>query len=327
MRIRFPEHDFDGYWMMGGIRGDGPYQAIVLGFSIGVNDGYDWGFIDVKPDPNFCLYAINLVGREEQVGYVEQPIHRHLFTYDRSRLDVRLGERFHVRGQWPKMQYFMASPDGRIKVELEGEMGIAKWSHDMVLRGTSWVTVAMPDFSFEGVATVDGVDLPIEGVGTLDHPMGRLFKSEASPGMGWWEYNCLMLNDEFGLYQWKIVDGEGQILSSDAVTNFPDHEYHSGVLELDYTDWEDRSTIQVPRAWATRITADHGTFEMTVRAQGQKNNGVPHRVGDPLPNFLLEVEGQFTPRDGPALDVTGKGTGETVISEWNPATNTPHRPW
>jgi len=329
MRVRFPEHDFDGYWLMGGIRGSGEFEALLLGFSIGVNDGYDWGFIDVKPDPDFCLYTFRFVGRERSVGYGEQPIHRHEFDYDRRRLDVRRGPRFHVEGSWPNITYHMESADGEMTVDLRGRMGgIAHWSRDMVLRGTSWVTVAMPDLEYEGLLKVGADEFAFTGVGTLDHPMGRIFQSPVSAGMGWWEYNCFMLNEKFGLYQWKIVDGTGEVLSSEVVTNFPDGKYHVGALDLEYEAFEDRQTIHVPRAWRSVVHADHGVFEYRVEALGEKWDGAPHGVGAPLPNFLLSLDGVFTPNGGaPPEQLTGKGTGETVVSEWNPHTNSSQRPW
>ena len=327
LRVRFPEHDYDGYWMFGGIRGDGPWQALLVGLSLGVNDGYDWGFIDVKPDTNFCLYALNLIGREECAGYLEQPIHRHRFRYDRRRLDIRLDDRLHVTGEWPRISYYVASADRSLIVELEGHMSIAHWSPDMILRGTSWVTVAIPDLHFQGQVTVHGERHEISGIGTLDHPMGRLFQSPTSPGMGHWEYNCMMLNERYGLYQWNIVDGNGEILASEAVTDFPDGRYHVGRLQLEYLDYEDRGPVHVPRAWRCRIEADHGTFEHVVRAVGQPWDGTPHRVGAPLPNFLLLLEGEFTGIGGSRVQVRGKGTGETVISERDPRTGRRQKPW
>ena len=327
LRVRFPEHDFDGYWMFGGIRGDGPFEALLLGFSIGVNDGYDWGFIDVKPDTNFCLYAINLIGRSESRGYVEQPIDRHKFRYDRKHLDIQLEDRFHVMGEWPRMSYYMASADKSIIVELDGNMSIAHWSPDMIFRGTSFVTVCMPDFNYQGVITVDGEEQDFSGTGVLDHPMGRIFQSQTSPGMGHWEYNCMMLNEHYGLFQWNIVDGNGETMYSEAVTNFPDGKYHIGRVQFAYLEYEDRGTISVPRLWRCTIEADHGTFEHEVRAVGQQWDGNPYRIGTPLPNFLLILEGEFISNEGHKLSVHGKGTGESVISERNPATGQRQKPW
>jgi hypothetical protein len=185
----------------------------------------------------------------------------------------------------------------------------------------------MIDFEYEGTITVDGVTQEFTGVATLDHPSGRLFKSPTSPGMGWWEYNAFMLDETYGLYQWKIVDGNGDIVFSEAATNYPDGKYHVGSLELEYTRFEDRETIVAPREWTNVVHADHGTFEYTVKAVGQDHDGVPPEPGTPLPNFLLLLDGTFTDADGNVSQVTGKGTGETVISTLNPQTNEPQQPW
>jgi hypothetical protein len=324
-RIRYPEKDFDGYWLVAGIRGEDRFQALFLGFGMGVNAGYDWGFKNVVPDINFSLYVIRLITKEDTVTYVEQPIHRHQFQYDHSKLDVRFEDRLRIHGEWPRVEYYMANPDKSIVIEFEGTMSIAHWSRDMVLRHTSWITVAMPDLEIEGVITVDGEQQPFSGVATLDHPSGRLFTSPTSPGMGWWEYNALMLNDKFGLYQWKIVDGDGEIMSSDAVTSFPDRKYHVAPLELEYTQWEDRGSIQVPRQWRSVIHADHGTFELITTAVGQESD--THERGDPLPNFLLLQEGEFRGNDGTVVPITGKGSGESVISERDPYKNERQDPW
>lgn len=327
LRIRFPEKDFDGYWLVGAIRGDDRFQAMFLGFGLGVNDGYDWGFRNVVPDTNFSLYVIRLITKDDTVTYAEQPIHRHRFQYDHKKLDVRLEDRVRIRAEWPNVSYYMASPDKRVVVEFDGKMSLVHWSPDMVLRGTSWVTVGMIDLEYEGIIRVDGEEQAFTGIGTLDHPSGRLFKSPTSPGMGWWEYNAFMIDEKFGLYQWKIVDSNGDIVFSDAATNYPDGKKHVGQLDLEYTRFEDRKTIAVPREWTNVVRADHGTFRYTVRAVGQDANGVPHTPGDPLPNFLLLLDGEFTDDDGKVSKITGKGTGESVICELDPRTNTRKEPW
>ncbi|MEA2378451.1 MAG: hypothetical protein QOK00_2697 [Thermoleophilaceae bacterium] len=327
LRIRFPEKDFDGYWLVGGIRGDERFQAMFLGFGLGVNDGYDWGFREVIPDTNFSLYVIRLITADDAVTYVEQPINRHQFEYDRTKLDVRLEDRVRITAEWPHVSYYMASPDKSVVVQFQGEMSISHWSRDMAMRGTSWTTVAMPDLEYEGTISLDGDERPFSGIATLDHPSGRLFKSPTSPGAGYWEYNAFMLNDAFGLYQLKMVDGNGELMSSEAITNFPDGKKHVGEMELEYTQFEDRGTIGVPRQWRCVVRADHGTLEYTVTAVGQDANGTPHVPGDPFPNFLLLVEGEFTGNDGKVMAITGKGSGETVISGWDPQKNERRDPW
>ena len=328
LRIRYPAHDFDGYWFFGGLRGESEFTALMMGLSVGVNDGYDWGFREVIPDPDFGLYAFRIIGPDRSVGYGEQPIHRHHFDYDRRRLDIRLGSRVQVSIDPTECHYHMESLDGDLSLELYGTMGkIVSWTPDMVLRGTAWTTVAMPDIEFAGQFRIADQVIPLEGVGTLDHPMGRNRHSDLSSGMGWWEYNCFMLNERFGLFQWKIVDRQGETILARAVTDFPDGKKHAGPVELTYTEWEDRGTIHVPRAWNVVIRADHGILRHRVHAQGPPWDGVAHRRGDPLPNFSLDLSGTFEPRNGPAQVTSGRGTGETVISERDPFHNRPQTPW
>jgi hypothetical protein len=222
----------------------------------------------------------------------------------------------------------MESPDGSYSLDLEGRLGgVADWTPDMVLRGTSWVTVAMPDIEFEGQMRANGEVVNLSGVGTLDHPSGRNRRSELSVGMGWWEYNCFMLNDRFGLFQWKAVDRSGETLLNRVVTNFPDGQMHAGSLDLEYTEWEDRGTLHVPRAWRVVANTDHGVFEHEVTAGGPTGVGTIHRIGDPLPNFPLSLAGTFTAHDGHSTPTVGRGTGETVISERDPYRNLPQKPW
>lgn len=328
MRVRFPAHDFDGYWFFGGLRGGGDFRALMMGLSIGVNDGYDWGFRDVTPEPDYGLYLFRAIGPERSVGYGQQPIHRHQFEYDRRRLDVRLDDRVRVSLTGNDLRYHMQSPDGSLSLDLEGRLGgSAYWTPDMVFRGTSWVTVALPDIEFEGQLRADGEVIPLSGIATLDHPMGRNRRSEMSVGMGWWEYNCFMLNGGFGLFQWKIVDRAGDVVLNRAVTNFPDGQMHVGTMDLEYLEWEDRGTVQVPRAWRVVVHADHGVLEHEVRADGPPWDGTPHRRGDPLPNFALSLTGRLRLSDGSVLPTHGRGTGETVISERDPYRDQPQDPW
>jgi len=328
IRVRYPAHDFDGYWFFGGLRDSGEFTALMMGFSIGANDGYDWGFREVVPDPDFGLYVFQLIGPERSIGYGEQPIHRHHFNYDRRQLDVRLGSRLQVTIDPAELHYHMESDDGTISLDLDARMGkIVSWTPDMVLRGTAWTTFAVPDIEFTGEFRFADHVVPVDGIGTLDHPMGRNLRSNLSAGMGWWEYNCFMLNDLYGLFQWKIVDRAGETILARAVTNFPDGIKHLGSVELVYTEWENRESIQVPRAWDVVVHADHGVFRHSVRADGPPWDGVAHRRGDPLPNFALELDGTFEPLEGPTLLVEGRGTGETVISERDPYSNQPQTPW
>jgi hypothetical protein len=327
LRVRFPEHDFDGYWFFGGLHGDGPYEAIVFGLSLGVNDGYDWGFRDVVPDTDFCLYRFELVGRDRSVGFLEQGIHRHAFRYSHRRLHIELSELVRFDGTWPQLSCVMRSRDGQSSLEMTGTMGLTHWSPDMVLRGTSWVTVMSPNVHFEGVLTHEGERVRFSGVGALDHPMGRLFKSPSTAGMGFWEYNCLMLNDEFGMFAWHIVDRQGDIVLSEAVTDFPDGRYHTGALSLAYREFAAGDGVPVPQRWTCTVDADHGRLEYEVRVAGPQIAPSAIRRGQPLPNYLLDVAGTFTPLEGDPVEIRGKGTGESVISERNPQTGSAQLPW
>jgi hypothetical protein len=183
----------------------------------------------------------------------------------------------------------------------------------------------MPDLEVEGQITAVGVVQPFTGIFTLDHPAGRLFSSPTSPGMGHWEYNCTMLNEQHGLLQYYIVDGDGELMLNEGVTTFPDGGYHVGKLDLQYTGWDERGEIQVPREWRSVIAADHGTFELVTRAVGQE--GEPQKRGEPFPNFLLLQEGEFRGNDGTVVPLAGKGTGESIVSERNPFTNERQSPW
>jgi hypothetical protein len=47
----------------------------------------------------------------------------------------------------------------------------------------------------------------------------------------------------------------------------------------------------------------------------------------PLPNFALDLRGRFTAHDGTGIDIHGRGTGETVLSERDPYRDVPQDPW
>jgi hypothetical protein len=327
MRIRFPEHDYDAYWLFGGIRGHGEFEALKLGFNIGAFDGYDWGVSNIPPDTNVCWYEIQLIGKDGKVSFVELPIERSEFVYDRNKLDIQWGDRFHVKGEWPNMYWYLSNPDKSIVVELNATMGIAHWSPDFIHKGTSWNTVAMIDFEYNGTITANGKQQPFSGIGTVDRPAGRLFKSPTSPGVGYWEYDAFMLEEKFGLMHWKMVDGNGKTFVKDGATNFPDGEYHSGEFKMEYTKFEDRGTVRMAREWKCELKCDHGTLEYTVQGLGQEANGIPHTPGTGLPNLFMMVDGTFTSKSGEKTSFTGKGTGELILCEWDPSTNSKHKPW
>jgi hypothetical protein len=136
-----------------------------------------------------------------------------------------------------------------------------------------------------------------------------------------------MIGEEFGLFQWFIVDGDGDTMLDTVATTYPDHQLHLGRLSLTYKEWEDRGPVHVPRRWSVTAEMDHGSLSYDVVAAGPAWDGAPHERGTPLPNFVLELTGQFTPHAGPEQTIRGLGTGETVISERDPHTGRSQRPW
>jgi hypothetical protein len=299
----------------------------MFGLSLGAIDGYDWGFEPVAPDPDFGILAFQAIGREGSLGAGRQPIHRHEFAYDRRRCDIRLGNEARLTIAPPRLEVAMQSADGSIGLKISGRMGgISYWTPDMVLRGTSWVTFACPDIEFEGQIREGDETWDVSGIGTLDHPMGRVRRSALSAGMGWWEYNCFLIEDHFGLFEWYIVDRDGAVMLDRVVTNYPDGQLHVGRMTLDYVTWEDRGEVHVPTAWDVTVEADHGTFAYRVAAAGPTWDGTPQKRGQPLPNFVLELDGSFV-SGGTRTPVSGRGTGETVISERDPYRDAAQLPW
>jgi hypothetical protein len=327
LRVRYPAHDFDGYWFLGGLRGEGPFTAIMVGLGLGVNDGYDWGFREVTPDPDYSLYTCRLVGPATTVGFGRQPIHRHEFSYDRERPVIQLSDEVEFSILEDRIHLRLASPDGAQELVLAGRIApMSCWTPDLVFRGTCFLSVAMFAIEFEGQYR-DGDEVHLlSGVGTLDHPVGRLFRSPVSAGMGWWEYNCFMLDDEYGLFLWYIADRDGATTLATVATDFPDHSMHVGDLEIRYTRWEERGPVVMPRRWAIASEMDHGRLEAVIDATGPAWDGVPHERGTPFPNFALALDGCLL-REGDVHPIVGRGTGETVVSERDPYRDVPQDPW
>jgi hypothetical protein len=328
LRVRFPAHDFDGYWFFGGLHGDGPFDAVMFGLGVGANDGYDWGFEDVQGDPDFGQMVFQMIGADGSVGANRQPIHRHEFAYDRRRMDVRVGGNIAVSMIDGTLRADLVSDDGARELHLVGQLpDHAYWTPDMIFRRTAFVSVAMPGIAFSGTFRDGDVTHTFSGIGTLDHPMGTLRHSVISRGMGWWEYNCMMIDQQFGLFQWFIIDGHGNQMLAAIATDYPDHRLHVGSLDLTYTEWQDRATQMVPTRWHVDAVMDHGSFEYEIVAGGAPWDGAPHVRGQPLPNFVLRLDGSFTPTGQRPTAVRGVGTGETVISERDPYHASRQLPW
>lgn len=325
--VQFPERHFDGYWLFGAINGHPEFEAFKIGFNIGGFNGYDWGVKNIPADPNFCWYEITLIGRESKTTFVDMPIQRHEFDFEPHHLDIRLGDRFNVNAEWPYVNWYMASPDKNIIVQFKAETNIAHYGKNTVHKYTSWSMRHHPDFSYSGKITIDGVSHDFNGIGTIDHSKGVLFPSPTSQGVGYWEYDAFMIDDAYGLCELMLVDGAGRISGNEGATNYPDGNYHKGALEMEFTKFEQRGTVSMPREWKCKLVCDHGTLTYTVKGVGQHWDGVPHSLGDGFPNLLLLIEGEFVSNDGARRTFSGKGTGEFMLSEWNPETNSKYRPW
>lgn len=326
--VRFPEHDFDGYWFFGGLESSEPYEAVVFGLSLGANDGYDWGFRPVVPDPDFGIVAVQVVAPSHAVGFGLQPVHRHRFRYNRRRPHIALEHIAHLRIDGDGLEVAFASPDVQLELELAGRLPThAVWTPDMIFRGTCFVSVAIPGIEFEGVLRVGTGAHHLRGVGTLDHPMGTLRRSEVSRGMGWWEYNSFRLDGGHGLFQWFIEDREGGLVLDAVATDLPDGELRAGRVALRYVEWQERGPVAIPVRWEAEATFPHGTARYVVTVAGPPWDGAPHERGTPYPNFVLRLEGTFTERSGQVHPLGGTGTGETVVSERDPHRRSPQEPW
>jgi hypothetical protein len=328
MNIGFPGRDFDGYSLFGAIRGSGEFEAIKLITLLGGVGAFDWGWKNLPPDLDYCFYEIRLIGEKRTVGHVAEP-HRHEFRYSRDKLDLRLGDQVRLSGSWPNMSWALASADGTLSVAIEAKAQSVHWSPTLVHRETAWVTYAHLDFEYEGLAVVEGVHHDISGIGTFDRPMGRIHHSSRSPGIGYWQWDGLMLDDKFGLFHWHIVDGDGNVLLSEGATNYPDYVFKTGKLDFAYREFEPRGNISRPTRWDCALITDVGTLRYDVQAVGETWDGTVAPLGTGLPNPLLRVRGVFegSGTRAPSRSFVGKGTGESVQCLWNPATNTPSRPW
>lgn len=328
LNVDFPAHDFDGYWFFAGLRGDGPFQALMFGLSLGANDGYDWGFRHVTPDPDFGIVAMQAIGVDGAVGFAEQPVHRHRFRYARDRVRIHLEDVAHLEVDGDRLLVAMAAPDGSVSLELTGTLPAeAVWTPDLIFRGTAFVSVALTGVAFTGTLRVGDTEHAIDGVGTLDHPMGTVRRSTVSRGMGWWEYNAFHLEDGHTLFQWYAVDGDGDVLLAAVATDVPDGQLRLGTVEVAYTEWQDRGGIGIPTAWDVVATFDDGVARYSVTAVGPPWDGTAHQPGSPYPNFALRLEGELVPTTGPPTALRGWGTGETVVSERDPHRDAPQVPW
>jgi hypothetical protein len=197
----------------------------------------------------------------------------------------------------------------------------------MVFRGTAFVSVALTGVRFDGQVTAAGRSHPIRGVGTLDHPMGRVRRSAVSAGMGWWEYNCFRLAGSHTLFQWFAVDRSGDELLNLVATDAPDGTLRLGTLELTYSAWDQEGDTAIPVSWSVAARFPDAAARYSVAAAGPDRDGAAHERGAPYPNLLLRLDGEIRTTHGGDHRLEGVGTGETVVSERDPFHDAPQAPW
>lgn len=317
VRVTFPEHDFDGYWVFGGLSGCERFGAVKFGVTIGAFAGYDWGLRDVpSDDPGHCLYDCVLVGADERVQLSAGGIRRHELTIDGDALGVELGDRFSLRGPWPRTHWRFA--DGEVELELEVDAGPALSLPQMIQNRSQWTSFVCPSAGYQGTLRIGGEQWDVTGWGCFDHPMGRLVERAGVPGVGYWQWNGYAVGDEHALWEWKIVDGAGDVIFSRGATTFPDGDLRVGALELEYTRFERIGALPCPVEWRSQLQLEDTTLAYGVRALGDVRSEPSLERGEALPNLLLEVDG-----DG----MRGLGTGETTICRRDPETNDRQEPW
>ena len=326
MGVGFPERDFDGYALFGALQGHPKYKAIKLIVFLGGLDGYDWGMAHIPADPTFAFWEITLIGESES-RRMFRTIDRGEFRTARDYLHVSLPGRVELSGSWPDWAWEMSIPDEQITVALKATASSTYWSPNLVHKGTSWITCAFADFRYEGTLTTGSDVTPFRGIGTFDHPMGIVRANVRSNGVGFWEWDSFMVNDDFGLFAWYAVDGAGGVIVADGVTTFPDGKTHLGRLMLDYKEFEDWRGITVPKAWSCNIEFDHGVLRYDVAAILERPPASRWQAGEALPNPLLSVRGEFKPTQGRPIPIEGHGTGESIQSLLDPKSRAPKRPW
>jgi hypothetical protein len=325
MAVGFPERDFDGYALFGALEGHDSFRAIKLIVFLGGLDGFDWGMARIPPDPTFSFWEITLIGDSESRRHFKT-VDRSEFRAAREHLDVVLPGRVQLSGSWPSWEWEMSMPDEGVTVALTAKASSVYWSPNLVHKGTSWMTCAFADFTYEGLLTLDGTTTKVKGVGTFDHPFGVVRPTLRSPGVGFWEWDSFMINGEQGLFAWFAVDGNGKTIVADVVTTFPDGRSHVGQLDFEYTDFEDWNGIMVPRDWRCSAKVDHGELAYSVHAELEKPPG-GWAPGDALPNPLLVLSGVFNGRDGSSIPLQGYGTGESIQALIDPKTGNSKLPW
>jgi hypothetical protein len=324
VRVRFPQHDFDGYWIFGGLSGCPRFGAVKFGVTVGAFSGYDWGLKDVPTaDSDFCLYDCVLVGATESLRLAGDAIPRHAVRVSGSSLDVRIDDRLSLTGPWPRMSWRIGGDDAELQLEAEAQP--IYWLPQMIQSRSQWTSFVCPRTTYAGTLRIGDESWSVSGMGCFDHPMGRLGEFPQVPGVGWWQWNGYALDGGRSLWEWKVVNGDGEVIFSEGGTDFPDGRLRLGSLDLEYVRFESFGELPCPVEWRSQLDLGDMTLSYDVRAEGADAAKQPLERGAALPNLLLHVDGAATGAGDGRL--RGTGTGETTICRRSPATNERQEPW
>jgi len=314
--LQFPACDFAGYFLFAALDGDGPCQALNLGLLVGQHDGRDLGFPEMVGDPRGAVVIRSLIHDGKSYRSPDDSSYtRADVVYSRVGLDVQVADVARIRGRWPFFELFFADPVHDIVYELTGTARYVHWVPDHIY-STIYSYVVFPDFSFEGTITVKGTAHRVSGVGALDHVNGRNVASPTSPGVGFWHYDPVAWEGGGVSNTLSFFGSDGDVVIGAGVTTLPDGGYHPAPrCSVEYLETADggmnsgvgTGSQSVPRAWRTRLEAEHGTLEYVARAVD-----VLAADGSAITeaNALVEATGVFCSSSGARIDVRGRGYGE-----------------
>lgn len=322
--LRAPELDFEGYWLFAILEEGSPFRAIKMGFSVGRYEGEDLG-AGVPGDPGNVLCVIELVNAKDSVSFSSDTLRRHEISQSGEETDILFGSLGRFRGSWPDLKFQMVEPESDIRLEFDLRGRNVHWWPDIILPGTYYRQYVCPDMELSGRVVLGGQSHPVKGMGAFDRPFGRLVKSPASRGVGYWHYDVIVWEDRLTTLSWFVTDLSGETWLNYGMGNFD----RSRLLlfekfEIEYLEFESRGEgIELPRRWKGTLSGEDGCLEYEVEALGQEYDpDKPHR-SFLMPSLLLNCKGVLTTPGGDRRSLKGMGLPEYHVAHRGPLDTAP----
>jgi len=325
LSLQFPGCEWGGYFLFATLRGDGPCQAVNLGLLLGFMNGQDLRMPHMVGDPRRLVVIRSLICHgvsyrsPDETSYTRSDL-----IYSRVNLDVQVADVARICGSWPCFEFYFVDKNYDITYDLRGRASCAHWLPDHIYSNV-YSYVVFPDFTFHGTISVRGDTHAVEGVGALDHVVGRALASPSSPGVGFWHYDPIGWENGWASNGLYFIGAHGETVVAEGCMTIPDGSYHPcKKFVIEYLEWATGGansgtaewTQSVPRAWRGIMEGSHGSLTYEVRAKDVVNPaGVPICEA----NSLYDAEGVFKSPAGGTISLRGKGYNEYMGGALDPS--------